>query len=221
MKIWKSILTTCLYFLSIAAYPVLLMQHYPYHLDPPTKFTFILVALLVIYYALIGPFHPNKYFNVLYSILAIILILCHQAIKPSFYLLCLFVCQLLLCFLVQKSPTRAIVGNLVLPFFTSAMLIFSLLHFVSAQMILNLLLINVLVVIVHLVKSRGQILLAIVCLSLVILALLGLKQLTLQQSIVFFIGTGSMFFLQKWGRYSRNLAYFSLLRIILVLLLSF
>ncbi|WP_219912697.1 hypothetical protein, partial [Bombilactobacillus bombi] len=133
-----------------------------------------------------------------------------------------FICQLVILFLdidVKKSEMSKIVRFLIMPIFTAILLIYPLLHFISTNIIIEIILINALVTIIYLSKTTKEKYLASFCILLILIILSFLQYLTTVKVVMLFFGFIISLLLEKYSSVQFQTDKMAIIRIIFSLLI--
>lgn len=173
--------------ISLLIYPMILTWKYPTNYDHNSMISLILTILIVIYSNIFHPLKANKYFNLLYLVFSLAIAYLLKLQSYPHYLFILWLCELLLCLFIVNNSASTFIWNFFLPIFSSIVIIFPILHFLSAQIIINIILINFFSLLTTLTNNSHQIFISGFCLGIILLGLYLLHYLT-NLAVVSYLG---------------------------------
>ncbi|NVY96855.1 hypothetical protein HU830_06785 [Lactobacillus sp. DCY120] len=181
MKLGQPLFKLGIFCSSIAIYPWLLSLKYPAIWDRNVTLTLIMIFLLGFYNEIIAPLHPNKYFNLIYTLLAMLVLIFLKTKMINYHLVILLICQLGLIFLAKNRPFTPIIQQLIIPVFTTLPLIYTIFHFLSYKFVMMILAINTVILSLILVK---RIILGVFCPTLILGALFLLEYVSFNNLLI-------------------------------------
>lgn len=170
---------------------MVLAQKYPYHFDNDVKLTILLGIIIILYIEVFLPLNPNKYFDIIYAVISVILIFFNSTQNLSFYIFTLWGSLLLIVFFIKRNSHTDIIFSLVIPIFLTILFIYPIIRFFSWSFLVVILFINVSGTIFNVIHETKEAILGIICVLIAAYTLASLNYFSIIEasimSIIFII----------------------------------
>lgn len=218
----KKLLLSFIEFISYHIFPFIFISVHNLNNYTIHGFLIIMIAMVALYKEYIITLNPNKYFQLLYSGIYLLLAILSIHSLNKFVIVLIFV-QLIFLYILKYLPESyksfaSLIEDFIVPSFISIALAFTYMHFISINFVVPLLLINLACVLINNFEGTKYDYLQLIIFSILSFMLFILSYVNIWTASIIIVFVVIMSLLKKYQKFSQpNLFYRVIGNLILII----